>query len=98
MPVVLGQLGQILEPEVLIVGGEVAGNNAAIGAAEKEARIVDMLLGVLSFPGNLEPASRRGKLAGWGCNLYLRLPGKIACHRPRIRWRRLLFPCPFQRS
>jgi adenylylsulfate reductase subunit A len=40
MPVVLDQLGQVLETEVLIVGGGLAGNNAAIGAAEKGARVL----------------------------------------------------------
>jgi adenylylsulfate reductase subunit A len=40
MPFVLEQLGQTLETDVLIVGGGLAGNNAAIGAAEKGVKVL----------------------------------------------------------
>ncbi len=34
------QFGEVLKTEVLIVGGGLAGNNAAIGAAEMGARVL----------------------------------------------------------
>jgi adenylylsulfate reductase, subunit A len=36
----IGPLGEVVETDVLVVGGGLAGNNAAIGAAEKGARVL----------------------------------------------------------